>query len=62
MPYLINYSQTENGLELFANTITETTPARWLHDINSRYPNICNRLYFAIEITQGEYELLDGEI
>jgi hypothetical protein len=62
MPYLINYSHAEKGREVFANDVTEMTPARWLHGINKKYPDIYNRLYFAIEITKEEYDLLDGEI
>ena len=54
MPYLITYSQTEKGREIFANTSTDMTPAQWLIDINKKYQECYTRLYFAIEISDED--------
>ena len=62
MAYLITYSQTEKGKELFANTATEFTPAMWLLGMNKKYPETYTRLYFAIEISAEDFSAVDGEI
>ena len=62
MAYLITYSQTEKGKELFANMVTQLTPVEWLLDMNRRYPDIYNRLYFAIEISEEDFDKADCEI
>ena len=62
MAYLITYSQTEKDRELFANTVTELTPVKWLIYMNKKFPECYNRLYFAIEISPDEFAEIDGEI
>lgn len=51
MAYLITYSQQN----LFANTVTEMTPAEFLLHLWTDYPNEKNILHFAIEISDDDY-------
>ena len=64
MFWLITYSQkSAAGNTLSANcVIHHTHPADWLLEMTEKYPNDNTILLYAIEISQTQVTLLDGEI
>lgn len=47
----------------FSNSVTKERPAEWLLRVRSQHGNRCDyTLLSAIEITEGEYGRLEGEL
>lgn len=62
MYWLITYSQKEKGYdEISATTVSDKHPGEWFADIVEKYPDIINKLLFAIEITKEAYDrIIEG--
>lgn len=60
MFYLVYYSQTERGKETSANDVLDKHPADFLLNLIEDFPEVINKLLFAMEISEEQYKKLNG--
>ena len=60
--WLIYYSQRSGSHTATANEVSKESPVQFLNRYMTEYPEADTKIMWAIEISEEDFNLLDGEL